>query len=177
MHLNIQATIATVQNCHLLLASIARLKFDFSNRREERSRMIFLGNFDYKAIRTSATSFYGRYSQIIGPFHLSPRCSVRALVIILISINNANLSLHGIILGNDLESESRCIVGPLSCARMGNVLSARAERRLHRASRLFDRSTIDHVLEMDPWQKAESARSTTVIFPVTFDKSVPRSSF
>lgn len=74
-----------------------------------------------------------------------------ALVIISISINNANLSLRGIILGNDLESESRCALSvPLAS---GWERFVRAERRLHRASRrLLDRSTIDRsrTARMDP---------------------------
>jgi len=66
------------------------------------------------------------------------RARARALVIISISINNANLSLRGIILGNDLESESRCIVDPLPCAR-GWERFVRARTRLHRAFRSLDR--------------------------------------
>lgn len=50
----------------------------------------------------------------------------------------------------------------------GNVLSV----RLHRASRFFDRSTVDHVARDGSLTKAESARSVTVTFSVASDESV-----
>lgn len=94
---------------------IARLKFDLSM--VDRG-WIFLGNFDYKAFRTRRAQHrrFTRYSGDNRSFSsLATRDAgnnARALVIISISINNANLSLRGIILGNDLESEFHCIVDP-----------------------------------------------------------------
>lgn len=79
------------------------------------------------------------------------------LVIISISINNANLSLRGIILGNDLESESRCALSASRANARGWERFVRAERRLHRASRSLDRSTIDRSRTADrSTAKAES---------------------
>lgn len=77
---------------------------------------LFTGNFDYKAFVHERGARAVVLREVIGPFHLSPRCSV--LVIILISINNANLSLRGIIPGNDLESESRLALSILPRARV-----------------------------------------------------------
>jgi len=64
----------------------------------------------------AASSFYGTRGNNRSFSSLSPRCGI-LLVIILISINNANLSLRGIIPGNDLESESRYIVDSLARVR------------------------------------------------------------
>lgn len=83
--------------------------------------------------------------------------------------------MRGIIPGNDLESESRCIVDSLARMR-GWERFARARRRLHRASRFFDRSTIDHVPGdgRDLGQKPNPRDPVTVTLPVAFDESVSR---
>jgi len=140
-------------NEHLLLASTARLKFDLSREKIEDD---LLRQFRLQGTRSSATSpVYGTRG-IIGPFHLSPRCTACALVIISISINNANLSLRGIILGNDLESESRCIVDPLPCARgWERFVRARMQDCIVHFDRSIDRSRI----EDESLARAKSARS------------------
>lgn len=129
--------------------------------------MIFLGNFDYKAFVRAQTIVVLRDSEIIGPFHLSPRYGARALVIISISINNANLFLRGIILGNDFRK--RISLHCRSTRAHGWERFVRARRRLHRASRQID----DRSRSGDgSLVKVKSARSMAVISPVTYSTKV-----